>query len=281
MKTAFPSLMTGVPIEERSGLVFEYRPEVDRLLLVISQGQQQLTTELNWIFGSGSQAYTPVGLWKGRYFEHRVSFYTSANRPGRTLGHSGTPSRSLEEGLGQIQDPNTIYRCFNCHATNVKPGPDLSVMQPGITCERCHQGSEEHSRSPGKMRTVTASLTAMESVRFCGQCHRTPSPDSQSQAPEIDDPMSIRFQPIGFTASNCFKKSKAFSCISCHNPHENAQKSAEFYTAKCLSCHADSSQAQVRLCKRVNKTNCLPCHMPKRSPAEFLSFTDHRIRRSF
>ena len=40
--------------------------------------------------------------------------------------------------LGEIQSADTIYRCFNCHATNVKPGPDLAAMEPGVNCERCH-----------------------------------------------------------------------------------------------------------------------------------------------
>jgi hypothetical protein len=275
LQTPLPRLLADAPIRERSGIAFDYRPGPAGLLATVSRGGRQLEANLAWAFGAGAQAYTPVGMRGGRYFEHRVSYYTAAERPGRTLGHPGDASRSLDAALGLPQDADTIYRCFNCHATGVRPGPELSAMRPGVTCERCHGESAAHTagaRSTGRL----SGLSPAGSVRFCGQCHRSPgAPDSSAK--EEDDPFAIRFQPIGLMASRCFRESGKLSCITCHNPHEDAQRDAGYYVAKCLGCHPAAGGVPPA-CGRAEGRNCLPCHMPRRSPAEFLTFTDHRVR---
>src|SRR5690606_24063438 len=126
-----------------SGIKYDYQLLRAGLNVRVSQGQKSLTALLQWVFGSGVQAFTPVGTHEGTYFEHRVSFYTSAGHPGRTLGHPGKPSSSLKLALGQPQKPETIQRCFSCHSTGLKPGLDFSSMTPGVHCERCHGPGEQ------------------------------------------------------------------------------------------------------------------------------------------
>ncbi len=275
-RTGLPELLAGAPIRERSGIEFSYQRAAEGLQVTVEKNGRSVTASLSWAFGSGAQAITPVGIRNGNYFEHRVSYYTQARRPGRTLGHPGEPSRSLDSALGIQQDAGTIFRCFGCHATNVKPGPDLRDFQPGVQCARCHGTATAHVQTGGRMPTKTADLSAAKSVQVCAECHRAPDAGASSQ-PERDDPLSIRFQPVGLMASECFRKSNALTCVTCHDPHQNARRDAAFYTEKCIGCHSTASST-TNGCRRQAGENCLPCHMQKRSPADFLVFTDHRIR---
>lgn len=286
--TPLASLLAEAVIRERSGVSFEYTKGPDDLLLSVILSRKRIDANLHWAFGAGAQAYTPVGFRNGSYFEHRVSFYTTAGRPGRTMGHPGEASLSLESALGLVQNPETIYLCFNCHATGVKPGPDLTEMRAGVSCERCHGPGAAHlnAAEAGRSRTelrrsvvALSGLTAGESVRFCAGCHQSPSLSPSTVASAVKDPLSIRFQPIGLTASSCFQKSGKLSCVTCHNPHENVRKESEFYVARCVGCHEPATTVvRSTACGLSKRENCLPCHMQRRSPAEYLSFTDHRIR---
>jgi tetratricopeptide (TPR) repeat protein len=65
--------------------------------------------------------------------------------------------------------------------------------------------------------------------------------------------------------------------VTCHDPHDNAKRDDSFYTARCLSCHAETKGAIVA-CARASRQNCIPCHMERTRPAPELKFTDHRIR---
>ena len=187
-----------------------------------------------------------------------------------TLGHPGTPSPDPKSALGSPQEPATIFRCFNCHATAVKPGPDLKSMIPGVTCERCHGAAADHALRGAPMESAKVSRDGVTAL--CGSCHRLSS-ENASRTPEVQDPLSIRFAPVGLTASACYRRSPDLSCVTCHNPHQNANHDTSHYTQKCLSCH-DARQP----CKAGERNDCVRCHMQKRSPAPYLTFTDHRIR---
>lgn len=90
--------------------------------------------------------------------------------------------------------------------------------------------------------------------------------------PELEDPVSVRFAPVGFLASECFKKSKTFSCITCHDPHADPRPATDtFYTAVCRKCHDNTHSSAA-------KAACVACHMKTASPLADLTFTDHRIR---
>ena len=269
-QTDLAALLNARQLRERSGVEFSYARAGDAILVYITQGKVRLDAKLEWAFGAGAQAITPVGRQGGRFFEHRISWYRDAGHAARTLGHPGGPSLQPAEALGIRQDAATITQCFGCHATAVKPGPDLRQMQPGVTCERCHGAGAAHAKNPSAANIVKLSRrSALESVRFCGECHRSTA--------ELDDPASIRFQPVGLTASRCFQASGTLSCLTCHDPHADASHDASFYTARCLSCH-DRGGPLVRECGRALRQDCLPCHMKKQSSFSFLTFTDHRIR---
>jgi hypothetical protein len=188
-----------------------------------------------------------------------------------TLGHPAESPVSVTAALGQVQRPETIFRCFNCHATAVKADLDLSGMQPGVQCERCHGPGSEHVSQPAKQNIVKLSgLSARESIQKCAECHRMPSGDAHSTPPEIEDPLSIRFAPLGLMASKCFLVSGAIKCVTCHDPHGGPRPAQAMYENKCRGCHAPASSHF--------QSKCLDCHMRKFTPVPDLTFTDHRIR---
>jgi hypothetical protein len=259
------SLLSARPVRERSGIEFSYRTSSNGVNVSMTQGASRMDALLEWAFGAGAQAITPVGRRDGRWVEHRISWYREPGHGARTLGHPGTPSTSPAQAFGIAQDTPTITRCFNCHATGVKPGPDLTEMQPGVTCERCHGPGATHVANPS-----TTNIVKVPSVQFCAECHRLDA--------KLDDPAAVRFQPVGLTASRCFKESATLSCVTCHNPHTDASQDAASYTERCQSCHAIRSGIRVQNCRRASGENCLPCHMKKVSPFPYLTFTDHQIR---
>lgn len=181
------------------------------------------------------------------------------------MGHSANAPADIRNALGQMQAPDVIARCFDCHATDAK-----GDMRPGIECERCHSPGAAHVKAPSPTNIQTPGRqSSQDLVGFCGQCHRLPSA-------QIDEHESIRFAPIGLMDSQCFRKSGKLSCLTCHDPHGNVNQDASSYTSRCIGCHANTKS--VVNCRRATGDNCLPCHMPKASLTPYLTFTDHHIR---
>lgn len=248
------------------------------------------TMLLEWAFGAGSQAYTAVGRFEQSWIEHRISYYSEARRFSLTPGHLGAATLSAQDALGIPQDERTLRRCFGCHATAVRAaadGVDLSQMEPGVRCERCHGPGSDHIEAARQGAIAKARQSVLNPGRFsaknivliCGECHRTPDPARLSPAPEMDDPLSVRFQPVGLMASRCFESSGKLSCLSCHDAHGPLRRDPEHYVAVCLGCHQRAGPAKQ--CRRGEGANCLPCHMPEAEPAPHLRFRDHRIRVAF
>lgn len=239
---------------------------------------------LEWAFGAGAQGITPVGrLSSGQYFEYKSSYYTRIHGLATTFGHAARAK------LGVLQDNKTITHCFSCHATNVRPGPDLQTMQPGVQCERCHGPGGAHIAAAKAGLASTAvrrevlnpgRLGATAQAQVCGECHRIAEPDAGDE-PELENPVTVRFAPVGLMASRCFRQSKTLTCLTCHDPHENARpRTDSAYSTKCMSCHAQD-RTRVKLCRRKEApaaANCLTCHMQQASLGSYLRFTDHRIR---
>jgi formate-dependent nitrite reductase cytochrome c552 subunit len=125
-------------------------------------------------------------------------------------------------------------------------------------------------------------LNPVESVDFCGACHRTWWDVTLSGSTGIK---SLRFPPYRLENSRCWGKGDArLTCVACHDPHAPLKREAAAYDFNCLSCHVSVPGAKPtadhpgRACPKARK-DCVECHMPKAQVVEIpVKFTDHQIR---
>lgn len=198
-----------------------------------------------------------------------------------TPGQQGLP----KGGLGRVHDESVTRHCLSCHAVTLPldtPRPEPRFF--GVGCEACHGPGSRHVEAKQQGRiTENARLRALhpESGKamneLCGRCHRTAADLEKMDARERQS--TQRFQPYGLSLSACFKESgDKLTCVTCHNPHEDASKDEKRYEKICLSCHTTPKKA----CPVNPKEKCIGCHMPTRPvfPGSPLpnAMADHYIR---
>ncbi|WP_348267104.1 cytochrome c3 family protein [Edaphobacter paludis] len=260
---------------------------------LVTDATQTISAPVGWAFGSGEVAQTYVVKHDNQYLESRLTYYTSLMALGITTGHSATTPGNIEEALGDPIDADVLPRCFGCHTTGSttsgKFDPDHATL--GLTCEACHGPGEKHVTAmdnglsePAEGTIFSAkNLSPMDSVDFCGACHRTSA--DVAMLPSINRGITnLRFQPYRLQRSLCWgeKGDPRITCVACHNPHQPLVRNLAAYDDKCLKCHANTgespSSTQVAGCT-VGKSGCASCHMPKYEiPAVHAMFTDHYIR---
>jgi hypothetical protein len=234
-----------------------------------------------YAFGSGDRGLTPVGRdEQRRWRELRMSRFADGRVWDLTSGHDLAPA-APSEWLGKTLSADELRRCIGCHATALRAeradaGP--FGAEGGIGCERCHGPGGNHVNAVAAgladLAIARPKLVSGEQpiIRLCGQCH---SPRGLKVSPS--DPGSIRFQATTLTWSRCYTQSAdRLDCVTCHDPHRDAETAPAFYEAKCLDCHGPLT---ARRCP-VNPTrDCIGCHMPTvRRAAMHSTFTDHHIR---
>jgi hypothetical protein len=261
--------------------------------LLIKDDPRTISASIDWAFGSGEVAQTYVLKRDGKYLESRVTYYSSLMVLGITTGHSAMAPTSLEETLGDAIDSETAHRCFGCHSTastaSGKFDPDHATL--GLTCEACHGPGAKHiaamnsDNASAAMPTIfnAKKLSPVDSVDFCGACHRTPA-DVAVEMPANMGIATLRFQPYRLERSLCWgeKGDTRITCVACHDPHRPLVRDLAAYDAKCLACHAGTgdppSATRIAGCT-VRSRECASCHMPKYEiPAVHAMFTDHYIR---
>ncbi|HBN74863.1 MAG TPA: hypothetical protein DD473_03380 [Planctomycetaceae bacterium] len=254
--------------------------------------------QVDWVFGSGSHAMTPVSLisnaqGKDQLVQLRTSWYPN-NELGPTLGqNTNADSLSGVERIGKLSDHAETMNCFGCHITNIVPTESRlteDTVQPGVSCDRCHPGSVKHlqaqecgNESHGQWGLDWSKMTAMESVNRCGGCHRR-ADEMNPEDLTIQETDLPRLASVGLTLSPCFHpeaqpgSAEYLTCTTCHDPHAPASKIALNYVRTCRKCHSENSSVSVTCSNKPDSNDCLDCHMPKVEVAPHLKFTDHWIR---
>jgi hypothetical protein len=242
----------------------------------------------------------------GSYYESHLTFFSSSQDLNITPGQSLATPRSLEEAAGRRMPPAESRACFACHTTASVTNNQLDVngAVPGITCEACHGPGASHvvamnsgQQEEGALQIMNPSrLDPVESVDFCGACHRT-------QEDVVTNPglaaLNLRFAPYRLENSKCWTKPDArLTCVACHNPHQPLEHDPAAYDSRCLQCHVNQPGAKTTADLRdsdhpssdhrdsdhpgaacpVSTKNCTTCHMRKtESSLQHSTFTDHWI----
>jgi hypothetical protein len=279
--------LAGLPLPDRpvadpanSGVVHALRREGDATRVESRVEGRTYRAVIAYAFGSGDRGLTPVCRDEaGRWRELRVSRYAEGPVWDVTTGHPKVPAAPAD-WLGMALSEDELRRCIDCHTTAPRVArADAGALahDRGIGCEQCHGPGGNHLKAvaAGLADPAIAPTEVVRGepiVRLCGHCH---SPRARAVSPS--DPGSIRFQSTTLTWSRCYTRSDdRLDCVTCHDPHRNAETSRAFYESKCLDCHG--SKATTR-CPVNPSRDCIACHMPTRRGAlPHISLTDHHIR---
>ena len=254
-----------------------YRASDTGIALEDSSGE---VAAVHAVFGSGLRGVTPVHFREdGGMRELRVSWSHGLDAWIETPG-----SEEDRDPLGDWDSPRAMRECVGCHATAVAwngPAPDVRGSAWGVRCERCHGPGESHAASTDASLIFNPGrVPPAEQVRFCGQCHRTPTDFEPLQVLQRDRALT-RHAAGSLMMSACFRTpspERTISCTDCHDPHRAEVSVAERSRTVCRECHQDP--AAVHDYERVTAaSDCLACHLPRQEEVfPGAAFTDHRIR---
>jgi hypothetical protein len=288
-------------LHQHSPLVLDsapYKLEIsfqnDGPIYSVTDGTNSFRQTLAWAFGVGEVGQTYVFQREGNYYESRVSFYPAIEGLDLTLGHRAPRADDIAGALGRIMTGSETRLCFGCHTTASTTSNrfDASALIPGVTCEACHGPGARHinvmKQKQPKRRTLEIlnprKLNPVDSVDFCGACHRTAWDVALANTSGI---ANVRFQPYRLEKSRCWGKGDArLTCVACHDPHQPLLRGADAYDKQCLSCHklagttdaASAGKHPAKICPQ-STSKCVSCHMAKYEiPGSHARFTDHWIR---
>lgn len=270
---------------------FEITGNKDGPLYSVKSGNDSLSQPLDWAFGVGEVGQTYVFTRNGTFYESRVSFYPAVEALDLTLGHRAPGANDLADAMGRAMPAAEARLCFGCHSTaSTTSGKfDVSRLIPGVTCEACHGPGAKHVAAMRGQHTKAgwaaifnpARLAPVDSVDFCGACHRTVWDVALANTAGV---ANVRFQPYRLEKSRCWGKGDArLTCIACHDPHVPLARDPVAYDNRCLSCHvatnAGISKDHPGKACPVSASKCVTCHMTKYEiPGSHAQFTDHWIR---
>jgi hypothetical protein len=273
-----------------------YRVSSDHLgsRLSASSGDRSITANIGWIFGADVHGQTYILEDKGVLYESQVSSFSALHGLDITPGHSPIEAGDPKNALGERLSTSAAALCFGCHTTDSSTDSkfDPSRAISGVRCEACHGPGVDHiaavkaDKIDEALKAILnpAHLSPVNSVDFCGACHRTGVDVVMSEG--AYGPINVRFQPYRLEKSRCWgtQGDDRLTCIACHNPHKPLVRDASFYDARCLSCHSKreneshGANTSYAVCPKAT-ANCSSCHMPKTEvPGMHAKFTDHFIR---
>jgi tetratricopeptide (TPR) repeat protein len=252
-------------------------------------GDQVFRALAVYAFGSPDHFVTLVGSDDhGQSRMVRMSYYRSPKGTGWDIS-SGLDVRPAhpDEFLGRPLDHRDgERRCLSCHTTNFRAieqqvGPEAADRSIG--CEACHGPGGHHVTAvEAEFSDLAIVIPRQETPeafnQMCARCHGLTHAEAVT-GPD-DDPGWLRFQNVTLSRSRCYTESGGkLNCVTCHDPHANAETSAPRNEAKCLACHSTAVGAN-HACPVNSSTGCIECHMPKIWVQATHSFkADHNIRK--
>jgi hypothetical protein len=288
-------------LREHANLPFQTGPYTYQLLttpekstLTVNNATSSFSVDLLWALGSGHMGQTFLFQQNSKLYESHVSFYNATQSLDITPGQFHSVPTTLEDAAGRAIPPNEARLCLGCHTTasTAKNQFDPSAAYLGVTCEACHGPGAQHvatarakTEKRGSGLTFNpAQLARVDSVDFCGACHRTWQDVVSGQMVGAGT-FNVRFAPYRLENSRCWAEGDArVTCMACHDPHKPLSHDVASYDQNCLACHASSTVEKKSAnhpgaaCPVATK-NCVTCHMPKVEPPNLHSaFTDHWIR---
>ena len=257
----------------------------------VTDGSSSFSSSLQWAFG--------IRMGQSYLFERNrgmfmapLTYYPEAHIWDFTVDQPHSVPETLDKAVGRHLLDAEVRGCFNCHntAATVDDRFDPEHSIPGVTCEACHGPGADHvsAAKAGLAELGTTMimnprrLNAVDSIDFCGACHRTWWDVTLSRATGLK---SVRFPPYRIENSRCWGKGDArLTCVACHDPHRPLARDEASYDHNCLGCHVNSAGAQPTSdhpgapCPTARK-GCVGCHMPKYEVVDIpVKFTDHQIR---
>lgn len=259
---------------------------------------------VDYVFGSGHHATTFVTMRDPKIptiMEHRITHFTKKGELGLTPGHDTKPRPPGLTLRGGDLPARASRECFRCHVTQLSAHDDQMIdpetMIPNVSCERCHGPGRAHVLAARRgapdaelaLPFGSDNWTSESLLKLCGSCHRHPAKTEPGEL-QPDDPLLIRFQPVGIMQSKCYIKSNgAFSCVNCHDPHARISGTPESYNKVCLSCHTRKSAPLTKTdtaaagtttatCPVSPQERCIDCHMPRGDAGQGILFSNHWIR---
>ncbi len=262
-------------------------------LLSVADANSSVSQPLTWAFGEAHMGQTYVYEKNGSLFESHLSYFTSLNALDVTPGQNPSVPSNLEDAAGRRMDPHEAQLCFGCHTTASTASNqfDSGKSIPGVGCENCHGPGAAHVAAM-QLQTAGAPPTGIfnpsrlgpvDSVDFCGACHRTWQDVVKNRLVGVGV-FNVRFAPYRLENSRCWGTGDArLTCTACHDPHQRLVSDPVHYDAVCLQCHVARGAKQTA--KRpgaacpVAAAKCVTCHMPQYEPPGLHSkFADHWIR---
>jgi len=280
-------LTTGQVEDPQGGVVYTTSSSALEGVIMARTGDKTTQGSPHWVFGSGTQAWSYLGEREGGFLEYRVSYYPPAKTWTFTPGRG--PQDPPTEPLGHHYNHLEAAACFGCHSTALigsKQRLELGRSLLNVGCESCHGAARAHVESAKQLAVKAsgasgtlvkpAALKGQAITEKCGACHRLP-PNGEARD-EVIEAQLARFPGAALVRSRCFKESAGkLTCVTCHNPHQQASREPTSYDRACLSCH---TPPRGEPCAKEKTSRCVSCHMPVQQIARRLPlrFHNHWIR---
>lgn len=310
-KNSFQAGNCTYQVERRDGQVIHHEILAD----VDGEKLYDQAVEIKYALGSGTRGRSYLIDRDGIFFMSPIGWYTGKSwdlSPGYAPDRHQHFSRRITDGCLQCHSGRV-----NSDRTRPDVFPAPAFRAPAINCENCHGPGKQHvdfrrlAEPHGKDPIVNpARLAPAEREAVCYQCHLQATerilrygrgPYDFRPGQKMNDIWTIYLSGTGVQSENstevvtqveqmqssrCYQKSSGrFGCTSCHDPHDapDRESRADFYQAKCLTCHADRGCVLpvAEQEKAPANGSCIHCHMPplRAEVVPHTSQTDHRVLR--